>query len=111
MSHTIEKRFIDGEVVLKITQKYDFHEKDYGMVITYQDYEKLLAKQKYNPLLFAVGLRKRIAYLNKCFNKKYRKPRSRTFKFYWREIDTNEWYHWFSLNPYLEDPENGCELN
>ena len=112
MSQTIEQRFIKGNVVIKITEICNkSREKDYGMVITYKDYEKMLANQNYNPLLFLVGMKKRIAYVNKCFNKKYMKPRNRVFKFYWREINTNEWYHWFSVKPYLEDVVNAYELD
>lgn len=95
-------------VFFKITASDMFNlepERDVGMVNTYDDYRQKLESHVYTPLLYAVSLEQRIAYLYGCMNRKPTTPRDEIFRVYYRRKGTDEWMRWFSILPSRDNVE------
>ena len=99
----ISKKFSKGEIVFKILTLKDGTTKDYGMVITKEDYEKKLYTHLYQPFLFIISIELRIAYLYDCLNRQFKNSRDEEYVFIYREIRTNEWKEWFKVKPYIDN--------
>lgn len=110
----VAKLFANGEAVFLITEHPpgDVPEPDGPVLhppgyqrsirITKHDYEKVLYRHKYTPLLYIAPLHARIAYLYDCLNREMRQSRTRTFVMWWRRLGTTEWRRWFTVLPYLD---------
>lgn len=99
--HSINKRFVSGEIVFKITDSNTGD--DISIANTKHDYEKRLAGHHYMPILYMVSLNIKLAYLYDCLNRHLNKQRENGFIFWWRKIGTDIWNKWFNVNPYLEE--------
>lgn len=107
----ISNRFCRGEVVFKITAvsvNDPVVERDIHMVTTNDRYEEQIGSHQYTPLLFVVPLPVRLAYLYECLNRRFEKPRSEYFVFWWRTIGDVTWDKWFTVDPYVECHVNGA---
>jgi len=101
---TILERFKQGEVVFKIiaTDNGD-KTRQVHIVNDKHTFSQRLWTHKYTPLLFAVDLYTRLAYLYDCLNREYNTPRTERFTFWWRKVHTKEWSKWFTVNDYHEN--------
>jgi len=101
----IAEDFLEGNSVFKITAEikglkpstYEVH-----MVVSKEDYEKRLNTHEYTPLLYAVSLETRLAYLYDCLNRQFNKPREQKFIFWWRKVGQSNWSEWFTVLPHGE---------
>lgn len=97
---SVSKRFIEGSVVFII---HDENDKIKGMVVTKEDYEKKIKTHQYTPLLFIVPFHVRIAYIYGCLNYDFDCPQTKKYKVMWRELNTDVWKIWFTINPHKDD--------
>lgn len=96
--------FLQGEVVFKISAtSSDGSSRDVHMVVSKDDYDKKLESHQYTPLLFAVDLYRRLAYLYDCLNRQPNQSRDEQFMFLWRRLGQTEWNKWFEVSPYIEN--------
>lgn len=104
--HLIES----GEAVFKITTvpaNNPVCEHDYAIVTTRDEYLRKLHSHQYNPLLFAVDIYTRLAYLYGCLNVEFATSRSDIYIFYWRTIGSDTWHVWFRVLPYIDNLNTG----
>lgn len=105
---SIQNDFEEGKVVLKIVRGEK--RSPVGMVISSEDYERRLSTHQYQPLLFILNIRLRLAYLYGCLNHQYRAPKSETNIFMWRKIGCDEWREWFRIDPYEDSVYNEVDI-
>ena len=108
----LEKDFLNENLVFKCSSFSENGELEVpvGMVCSYQNYIKKIALHPYTPLLYLVPIPVRIAYLYDCFNEQFGKPKNNIFVFMARYIGTNNWIKWFSVKPYLDNPNEGFQM-
>lgn len=102
---SIEEKFSQGKIVIKIRLLLGDVLRDIGMVITKDDYECKLAMHSYHPAMFLIDVRLRLAYIYGCLNWNFTSKKSdRIYLFEWREIGSDVWKEWFRVLPYVDDP-------
>lgn len=102
---SVEERFSQGKVVVKIRLSEGDITKDVGMVIAKDDYECKLAMHSYHPAMFLIDVKVRLAYIYGCLNRDFTSKKSgRVYSFEWREIGSDVWKKWFRIAPYIDDP-------
>ena len=94
--------FAKGKIVFRIVALAGKKKRDIGMVNSNKDFERKLKTHLYNPLLFMAPLWIQLAYIFGCLNHEYQKQREETFVFLWRRLNTDEWYKWFVVHPYVD---------
>lgn len=100
-NNSTEDRFFKEEIVFKIlTVSDEKSPENKGMVNTKEDYDLKIKTHIYNPLLFIIDLKLRLAYLYGCLNKHAGISGKESYIFYWREIGTNDWYEWYKVGTY-----------
>jgi hypothetical protein len=101
---------MNGDAVFKIvaeaTNPYQL-----GVAHTYEDYQKLLNKHLYLPIIHLAPIHIQLAYLYGCLNMVYDTPRQHSFVFMYRLITKNgnkdtRWHPWFIVNPYKDSDIN-----
>ena len=107
MELDVKNKFIDGKCVVKIMRTHLNTHKSYqlGIVINNDKYLKKLKSHEYTPLLYALDLPMRIAYLYGCFDVEYSSDHEHEILV--RDIGSNEWRLWFKILPQLDDDYNG----
>lgn len=100
-------RFLKGEIVFRITsskthENGEIYVADKGIVTTFSDFEKLLAKHEYISLIHLAPLIYKISYVYGCLNIEKGMPREETFTIWYRELSKHEWKEWFIIQPYKD---------
>ncbi len=100
---TITSLFSSGQIVFYIS-KIDVHKQiPITGEITKEQYEAILYKHQYTPLLFMTPLPQRLAYLFGCCNEKFNIPRDSIFIFYFKyKHSKSEWNKWFTIEPHRD---------
>src|SRR5207247_2584790 len=92
----VSNTFLAGGLVFQIHTFSQGLLKDKGIVVTKEEYHKLLDSHDYLSILHIAPLHYRLAYLYGCLNMEKGVPRKETFIFYYREIGKRIWKEWFS---------------